>query len=134
MWGGAVVKRTKVQEGAEAVGRFAADYAALRDAIGRVIVGHEEAIRDVLLGFFAGGHILVEGVPGTGKTLLVRTLAQAVSLLGARSVADLVGQESELGVTPRRPWVPAPAPSPLPVQYATGYGRFAPAPRRRARE
>ena len=52
----------------------------IRKEIGRVIVGHDDVIEQVLVAFFAGGHVLIEGVPGTGKTLLVRSLAQAVNL------------------------------------------------------
>ena len=73
-----------VRETAEEVARFAADYKALREALGRVIVGQEDAVRGTLLCLFAGGHLLLEGVPGTGKTLLVRTLAKAVNLTFGR--------------------------------------------------
>jgi hypothetical protein len=44
--------------------------------IGRVIVGHDEIVHGVLTCLFVGGHCLLEGVPGLGKTLLVRTLAR----------------------------------------------------------
>ena len=46
----------------------------------KVIVGQHDAVRQVLLALFAGGHVLLEGVPGLGKTLLVRTLADSLSL------------------------------------------------------
>jgi MoxR-like ATPase len=46
----------------------------------RVIVGHTKVIEEILVAFFSGGHVLIEGVPGTGKTLIVRTLAQALNL------------------------------------------------------
>src|SRR3982075_3956117 len=46
----------------------------------KVIVGQHEAVRQVLLALFAGGHVLLEGVPGLGKTLLVRTLGDVLSL------------------------------------------------------
>ncbi len=49
-------------------------------ALGAVIVGQQAVLEQVLLGLFAGGHVLLEGVPGLGKTLLVRTLAQAFAL------------------------------------------------------
>ncbi len=53
---------------------------ALRGEISKVIVGHEEIIDNVLICLFCGGHVLLEGVPGLGKTLLVRTLSSALSL------------------------------------------------------
>ncbi|MBP63785.1 MAG: AAA family ATPase [Planctomycetaceae bacterium] len=59
---------------------FRSRYAALRDQVGRVIVGHDEVVHGVLTCLFVGGHVLLEGVPGLGKTLLVRTLAQALDL------------------------------------------------------
>ncbi len=52
----------------------------LRGAIGTVIVGQEQVVEEVLYCLFAGGHVLLEGAPGLGKTLLVRTLAEALSL------------------------------------------------------
>ena len=57
---------------------------AILDALRRVVLGQENATRDCLLGLIAGGHVLLEGVPGTAKTLLVRTLARAVSVSYAR--------------------------------------------------
>ncbi len=59
---------------------FVDRYAAIREQIGRVIVGHEEIVHGVLTCLFVGGHCLLEGVPGLGKTLLVRTLAQVLDL------------------------------------------------------
>jgi MoxR-like ATPase len=53
---------------------------ALRDAIARVIVGQREVVEQLLIGLIAGGHCLLEGVPGLGKTLLVRSLGQALAL------------------------------------------------------
>jgi MoxR-like ATPase len=52
----------------------------LRGEIGKVIVGHNEIVENVLICLFCGGHVLLEGVPGLGKTLLVRTLSSALSL------------------------------------------------------
>src|SRR5512134_20269 len=60
--------------------RLAARLAALRAEIGRVIVGQDEVVDELLIGFLAGGHCLLEGVPGLAKTLMIRTLAQAVHL------------------------------------------------------
>jgi len=59
---------------------FVDRYTALREQIGRVIVGHDEIIHGVLTCLFVGGHCLLEGVPGVGKTLLVRTLAKTLDL------------------------------------------------------
>ena len=60
--------------------RFREAYQRLQAEIGKVIVGHEEIVHGVLTCLFVGGHALLEGVPGLGKTLLVRTLSQALSL------------------------------------------------------
>ena len=57
-----------------------ARYQAVKDQISRVIVGHDEILHGVLTCLFVGGHVLLEGVPGLGKTLLVRSLAQALDL------------------------------------------------------
>jgi MoxR-like ATPase len=59
---------------------FLRSYAAVREQLARVIVGHDEVLDGVLTCLFVGGHCLLEGVPGLGKTLLVRTLAQALDL------------------------------------------------------
>ncbi len=63
-----------------------------------IVVGQERVIRELLLALLAGGHVLLEGVPGLGKTLLVRTLSDALSLKFARiqftpdlMPADIVG-------------------------------------------
>jgi MoxR-like ATPase len=59
---------------------FRADFDALRREVRKVIVGHEEIVDGTLTALIAGGHVLLEGVPGLGKTLLVRTLADALRL------------------------------------------------------
>jgi MoxR-like ATPase len=68
---------TSIEQRAE---QFARRYTALRDEIATVIVGHEEIVHGVLTCLFVGGHCLLEGVPGLGKTLLVRTLAKTLDL------------------------------------------------------
>ncbi len=55
-------------------------FESLRREIGKVIVGHQDIVDNVLITLFSGGHVLLEGVPGLGKTLLVRTLSSAFSL------------------------------------------------------
>jgi MoxR-like ATPase len=77
---------------------FKRDYAAVREQIARVIVGHDEIVEGVLTCLFVGGHALLEGVPGIGKTLLIRTLARALNLSFSRiqftpdlMPADIVG-------------------------------------------
>ena len=67
----------EVQERLE---KFAETYAAIAREVGRVIVGHGEILEGVLICLLTGGHAILEGVPGIGKTLLVRTLAQVLDL------------------------------------------------------
>src|SRR5579875_2771768 len=52
----------------------------IEDALGAVIVGQREVVRGVLTAVLAGGHVLLEGAPGLGKTMLVRTLGEALQL------------------------------------------------------
>ncbi len=59
---------------------FVKRYGAVREQLGRVIVGHDDIVHGVLTCLFVGGHCLLEGVPGLGKTLLVRSLAQTLDL------------------------------------------------------
>jgi MoxR-like ATPase len=60
--------------------QFRSMFDRLRGEIAKVIVGHADLVDDVLISLFSGGHVLLEGVPGLGKTLLVRTLSSALSL------------------------------------------------------
>jgi MoxR-like ATPase len=64
----------------ERAAEFRTRFAALEAEVGKVIVGQRDTVRGVLTCLFAGGHVLLEGVPGLGKTLLVRTLADALAL------------------------------------------------------
>ena len=64
----------------EKILKFRETHEALRDEIGKVIVGQEAIVDGTLNALFANGHVLLEGVPGLGKTLLVRTLGQVLDL------------------------------------------------------
>ncbi len=64
----------------EACDAFRRDYAACKAEIGKAIVGHESIVDGVLTCLFVGGHALLEGVPGLGKTALIRALSEALHL------------------------------------------------------
>lgn len=68
----------------EKIARFKTSYQRAREEIGKVIVGHDEIVEGTLIALFAGGHVLLEGVPGLGKTLLVRTLSEVLDLSFSR--------------------------------------------------
>src|SRR5881296_364891 len=77
---------------------FVTAFEALRAEVEKVIVGHREIITHVLTSMFAGGHVLLEGVPGLGKTLLIKTLAEGLELSFSRiqftpdlMPADIIG-------------------------------------------
>ena len=59
---------------------FRSEYALIKTEIAKAIVGHEEIVDGVLTGIFTGGNCLLEGVPGLGKTHLIRTLSQVLDL------------------------------------------------------
>ena len=64
----------------EQAAQFRQHYASLRAEIAKIIVGHDAIVDGALIAIFGGGHVLLEGVPGLGKTLLVRTLGETLSL------------------------------------------------------
>ena len=64
----------------EQIKEFVRVFRAIEDEVGRVIVGQREIVQKVLTSFFAGGHVLLEGAPGLGKTLMVKTLSNALGL------------------------------------------------------
>jgi MoxR-like ATPase len=85
----------------------------------RVIVGQDEVIEQVMIALFVGGHCLITGLPGTAKTLLVRTLAQALGLVFKRiqftpdlMPSDITGTDiiEEDPTTGRRTWTFVPGP------------------------
>jgi MoxR-like ATPase len=87
-------------EAREAVDRFVGTFNRIRSEIGKFIVGHNDIVEHVLLAVVAGGHVLLEGVPGLGKTALVNTLAKSLHLKFQRIQftpdllpADIVGTQ-----------------------------------------
>lgn len=82
----------------EKIKLFKDTYSKVKGEIGKVFVGHDEIVDGTLIALFAGGHVLLEGVPGLGKTLLVRTLGEVLDLSFSRiqftpdlMPADIVG-------------------------------------------
>lgn len=89
---------TKTQE--LTVGGFREKAARIETEVGKVIVGQGPVVRHVLIGILAGGHVLLEGVPGLGKTMLIRTLGEVLDLKFSRvqftpdlMPADITGTE-----------------------------------------
>ena len=79
---------------------FRTTFGRIEAEVGRIIVGHGEVVRHVLIAVLAGGHALLEGVPGLGKTMLIRTLADVLDLKFSRiqftpdlMPADIVGTD-----------------------------------------
>ena len=82
------------------VDQFRKHATGIETQIGKVIVGQEDVIRHVLVSILAGGHVLLEGVPGLGKTMLIRTLGDVLDLKFSRiqftpdlMPADILGTE-----------------------------------------
>ncbi|MBN1311041.1 MAG: MoxR family ATPase [Anaerolineae bacterium] len=93
--------------------------AAIEEQVGQVIVGQQEVVRHVLVCIIAGGHALLEGVPGLGKTMLIKTLADVLNLRFSRiqftpdlMPADITGtdifEDSEDGRSKVRTFLPGP--------------------------
>ncbi len=73
---------------------------AIRDAVGKVVIGQEVVVERLLIALLTGGHLLLQGVPGLAKTLLVNALAKAIDLKFGRVQftidmlpADIIGSE-----------------------------------------
>ncbi len=68
----------------EAIGRFVSAALRLEETVEAVVIGQPDVVRETIIALLAGGHVLLEGVPGLGKTLLVRTLSAALDLSFSR--------------------------------------------------
>lgn len=93
------------------------DVRRLEQALGQVIVGQEVIVRQVLTALVCGGHVLIEGTPGLGKTLLVRTLSQLVTAKFSRiqctpdlMPADITGTQVLTDTEQGRTWIFQPGP------------------------
>src|SRR5689334_16493648 len=103
----------------ERITRFQEAHRAIVGEVRKVIVGQEEVIEQVLISLFVGGHCLITGLPGTAKTLLVRTLAQTLGLVFKRiqftpdlMPSDITGTDiiEEDPTTGHRTWTFVPGP------------------------
>lgn len=90
----------ELQQIATEVENLSGKLKALKKEIGKVIIGQEETVSQLLITFLAGGHALLEGVPGLAKTLMIRTLANAIDLKFKRiqftpdlMPSDIIGTE-----------------------------------------
>ena len=91
---------TDLKEAEKSVQEIIISLHNLKKEIGKVIVGQEEIIDQMLITFLAGGHALLEGVPGLAKTLMIRTLSEAINLKFRRiqftpdlMPSDIIGTE-----------------------------------------
>jgi MoxR-like ATPase len=95
---------------AAATDKFRRDYRAVQSEIAKAIIGHREIVDGVLTCLFVGGHALLEGVPGLGKTALIRALADALHLKFSRiqftpdlMPADIIGTKGLVETAPGKP-------------------------------
>ena len=103
----------------ERIDRFQEVHRSIVREVRKVIVGQEEVLEQILISLFVGGHCLITGLPGTAKTLLVRTLAQTLGLVFKRiqftpdlMPSDITGTDiiEEDSTTGRRAWTFVPGP------------------------
>jgi MoxR-like ATPase len=103
----------------ELVNRFGTTFSAIRGEVRKLIVGQDEVVEQLLITLLVGGHCLITGLPGTAKTLLVRTLASALGLTFKRiqftpdlMPTDITGTDilEEVVGTGKRTWTFVPGP------------------------
>src|ERR1700726_4457614 len=103
----------------ERIDRFHTVRDGILEQVRQVIVGQEEVLDQILIGLFVGGHCLITGLPGTAKTLMVRTIAQTLGLVFKRiqftpdlMPSDITGTDiiEEDPATGRRTWTFVPGP------------------------
>jgi MoxR-like ATPase len=111
--------QTEAEQLKEKIGRFREVEASIVKQVRRVIVGQEEVLEQVMISLFVGGHCLITGLPGTAKTLLVRTMAQTLGLIFKRiqftpdlMPSDMTGTDiiEEDQATGHRTWTFVPGP------------------------
>jgi MoxR-like ATPase len=105
--------QTESEQLRQRIGRFREVEQSIVKQVRRVIVGQEEVLEQVMIALFVGGHCLITGLPGTAKTLLVRTMAQTLGLIFKRiqftpdlMPSDMTGTDiiEEDQATGRRSW------------------------------
>lgn len=104
-----MIETETISESELSVADFRETAASIESEVGKVIVGQGDVLRHVLIGILSGGHVLLEGVPGLGKTMLIRTLGEVLSLDFSRvqftpdlMPADITGTEIMEEVDGRR--------------------------------
>jgi len=107
------------EEAKQLIERFNEAFTSIRGEVRKIIVGQDEVVENLLMTLLVGGHCLITGMPGTAKTLLVRTLAQALGLTFKRiqftpdlMPTDVTGTDiiEEDSTTGRRTWTFVPGP------------------------
>jgi MoxR-like ATPase len=113
------LNQLETEEARALIGTFATTFNNIRTEVRKVIVGQDEVVEHLLLTLLVGGHCLITGMPGTAKTLLVRTLANALGLTFKRiqftpdlMPTDVTGTDiiEEDSTTGRRTWTFVPGP------------------------